>query len=55
MFGLAQLVSGSIWWGVAAGLVGSMGLVGGIVFAVQAHKAMRRAVDSDDANNRGDG
>ena len=55
MFGLTQIVSGSATWGLAAGLLGIAGLVGGVVFAVKAHKAMLRTQDSDDANKQGDG
>jgi DNA-binding XRE family transcriptional regulator len=54
MFGLTRILSGSAAWGVAAGLVGIVGLVAGIVFGVKAHKAMRRAAEGDDANEQGD-
>lgn len=53
-FGLTQILYGSAAWGVAAGLVGVLGLVGGILFGVKAHKAMRRAAEPDD-DNHGDG
>ena len=54
MFGLTQVVSGSAAWGVAAGLVGILGLVGGIVFAVKAYNAMSQPAESDDANEHRD-
>ena len=54
MFGLTQIVSGSATWGLAAGLVGIAGLVGGVVFAVKAHRAMRLTEDGDDPSKPGD-
>ena len=55
VFGVTRVFSGSTAWGMAAALVGIVGVFVGIAFGIKAHREIHRAADSRHTEKRGEG